>query len=64
LNEELLNLLKRKEWLLRDRLERATAANKKAYTEKAVVIPFTEEELVDMELRLLDAQIALECELE
>ncbi len=61
---DILNLLRRKEWMLRDKFDQATEANKSAHdahgtAEGSPAYPFTEDQLFQMELALLDAQIAL-----
>jgi hypothetical protein len=60
-NDRLLGLLRKQEFLRRDAFERATAANKAAH-DASVNVPYSEDELVQLELDMLEAQINLERE--
>jgi hypothetical protein len=61
MNEKLLGLLRRQEWLYRDQFERAAAANKAACDAKQSP-PNSQVMMVYHELNMLRAQIELERE--
>lgn len=56
-----LGLLRRKEWLLRDRFEKATKGQKDAHDAKQPE-PLSEDQMIDMELTMIDAQLDLDKE--
>ena len=62
MNERLLILLRRKEWLFRNAFEQATEKNKAAHeaNPEKPAYPFSEDQMIEMELAMLDAQIELE----
>lgn len=59
MNEKLLGLLRRQSWLLTDQFERATTAQQKAHDAKTAY-PFSQEQMIELELDMLRAQIELE----
>lgn len=68
-DDELLGMLRRKVWLLTDKFDKATAANKMVHdkwqqgvSSAPLVYLFTEDQMVQMELDMLNAQIELERE--
>jgi hypothetical protein len=58
-SEKLLGLLQRQEWLYRNAFEQAQQQNKAAHDSNARSLPFSEDEMLQMELDALRAQIEL-----
>lgn len=58
----LIDKMRQKEWMLRDRFERATEANKSAHdaSPEKPTYPFSQDTMFAFQLEMLDAQIELE----